>query len=233
MLTRMGKSCIVALALVCAACGADESVEDYNKKQADRVEAERPKGKKIVVTTALPGGITIPCPALLDVEKLTTLLAEKDPVTLKDETAENPGVTSVCSIRRGGKEMNEKKMKELAKKTGKLGVLAGDELFNVTVHCSLPAEANQFKLDCKNQIEKGKRKSNEEVGTYACIRVTPKGPNDSYTYQFIDTDSRCVMSVRAGPSVNEEAEVLRASKAVFELVGPEQIEAAKKQHSNK
>lgn len=219
----MGKFFIMASALCLAACSSGESVEDYNKKQAAISDQKRPKTEVIKVKTALPGGVTIKCAELIDAAKMTTLLEEKEQVTLKDMPEMGP--TSVCSVRRGGELMDQKKQAEESKRTGKLGVLAGDELCHVTVHCSIPAQDEQFQLDCKNQIEAGKRLSNDIIGAFACIKVTPKGPNDAFTYKFIDPDSRCVMSVRGGPSVNDEAAVQKCARAVLDTVGPEQIAA--------
>ena len=222
----MGKFFILASALCIVACSSGESVEDYNKKQAEIIDQKRPKTKVVKVSTALPGGVTIPCDDLLDVDKMTTLLEEKEPVTFEDKKEIGP--TSVCSVKRGGELMDAKKQAEQSTKTGRLGVLAGDELCHVTVHCSIPAQDEQFQLDCKNKIEAGQRQSNDDIGTFACIKITPKGPNDSYTYKFIDPDSRCVMSVRGGPSVNEEAEVQKCAKAVLDTVGAETIASYKK-----
>ena len=218
----MGKLIIILASALClTACGSGESVEDYNKKRAEAADKKRPKAKVVKVTTALPGGVTIKCAELLDVEKLTPLLEEKDVVSVQDMPEIGP--TSVCSVKRGGELMDEKKQAEESKRTGKLGVLAGDELCHVTVHCSIPAQDEQFQLDCKNKIEAGQRQSNDDIGTFACIKITPQGPNDAYTYKFIDPDSRCVMSVRGGPSVNEEAEVQKCAKAIKDVIGPEQI----------
>lgn len=203
------------------ACSSGESVDEYNKRQAEAADKKRPRTKVVKVKTALPGGVTIPCDELMDAAKLTALMGETETVVLKD--VKEVGPTSVCSVRRGGEVMDAKKQEEETKRTGRLGVLAGDELCHVTVHCSIPAQDEQFERDCKNQIEAGKRQSNEDIGAYACIKVTPKGPHDAYTYKFIDPDSRCVMSVRAGPSVNEEAEVQKCAKAVKDVIGPEQI----------
>lgn len=217
----MGKFFILASALSLIACSSGESVEDYNKKRAEAADKKRPKSKVTKVKTALPGGVTIKCNDMLDVEKLTALMEEKDPVRLQD--MKEIGPTSVCSIKRGGELMDQKKQAEESKRTGRLGVLAGDELCHATIHCSIPASDKQFELDCKNKIEAGQRQSNDDIGTFACIKVTPKGPADAYTYKFIDPDSRCVMSVRGGPSVNDEAAVQKCAKAVKDTIGPETI----------
>lgn len=220
----MNKLLVLAASLLVVACSEDMSVEEYNKQQAERVNSKKPKGKVIKVETALPGGTKLACDQLFDAAQLTELLEEKDPVTIQDHTKKDVEATSVCSVRRGGKLMDMKKQKKLAEKTLKLGVLAGDELCNIAVYCSIPADDKQFKDSCKRDIEQGRMTSNEAIGAFSCIKVTPKGPHDAFTYRFIDPDSRCVMSVRGGPSVNEEADVQRCAKAAFELVGPESLE---------
>ena len=217
----MGKFFVLASTLCLIACPGGESVEDYNKKQADIADQKRPKTEVIKVKTALPGGVTIGCNEILNATEITALLGEKESVVLKD--VKEIGPTSVCSVRRGGEVMDAKKQQEETTRTGVLGVLAGDEICHVTIHCSIPAQDKQFELDCKNKIEAGTRQSNDDIGTFACIKVTPKGPNDAFTYKFIDKDSRCVMSVRGGPSVNEEAEVQKCAKAVADTVGPEEL----------
>jgi hypothetical protein len=111
-------------------------------------------------------------------------------------------------------------MEEQAKKTAKLGVQPGDELCSITVYCSIPADETKFREQCKNDMEKGNMKSNEAIGAFACIKVTPKGPDDAFTYKFIDADTRCVLSVRGGPSVNDEAEVQKCARAALVLIDP-------------
>lgn len=222
----MGKLFAFAIALCFVACSSGESVEEHNKRQAALADKDKPRSKVIKVKTALPGGVTIACNDMLDATKMTELLGEKDPVTFKD--VKEMGSTSVCSVRRGGEVMDAKAQAEIVKKTARLGVLAGDELCHVTIYCSIPANDENFQNDCKKNIEKGTRQANEDIGAYACIKVTPKGPNDAFTYKFIDADTRCVMAVRGGPSVNEEAEVQKCAKAVMETVGPEQIAAKAK-----
>lgn len=226
----MGKFTFLAVALLVAtACSSEtESIEEYNKKQAERLDSKKPRGKAIKVETALPGGTKVACDQLLDAETLTKLLEEKDPVTIADKTKDDAEATSVCSVRRGGQLMDEKKMAEQAKKTMKLGVLAGDELCHITAYCSIPANETAFKEQCKKDMEKGSYKSNEVIGAFACIRVTPKGPDDAFTYKFIDADSRCVISVRGGPSVNDEAEVQKCAKAALVLIDPGSLTGERK-----
>lgn len=219
----MSKFSLLAVALLFTACGREQSVEEYNKQQAERADMGKPKVKPVKVTTALPGGTKVACDRLLDAQKVTEFLQEKEPVTIADQSKQEIEVTSLCSVRRGGELMDEKKQAELTKKTARLGVLAGDEICSIAVFCSIPADENQFKEDCKRELEKGDMKSNEAVGVFACIKITPKGPDDAFTYKFIDPDSRCVLRVRGGPSVNDEAIVQTCAKAALESIGPDSI----------
>lgn len=202
--------------LVCVACSSQESVEEHNKKLAAKLDRDRGSSKAIKIETAVPGGTKIPCDKLIDAALLTEKLEEKDPVTVADQTKQEADATSVCSVRRGGEVMSAKKQEELAKKTMKLGVIAGDELCSIAAFCSVPANEEQQRKKC----EDGNMDSNETIGVFACVKVTPKGPTDAYTYTFVDPDSRCVLRVRGGPSVDEESDVQRCAKAALELIGP-------------
>ena len=220
----MSKLVPVMIGLLLFACSSEESVEDYNKKQAKAIDSKKPKQAAVKIKTAVKGGTRIACEKLFNVEQMTTLMAEELPISFQDHTdKEDMTATAVCSVRRGGEVMDQKKQQEIAKKTMKLGVLAGDELCNVGVYCAIPANEKQLKDKCKKDMEKGNWKDNEAIGVYSCVRITPKGPNDSFTYRFIDSDSRCVMSVRGGPSVNEETEVQKCAKAAADLLTPESL----------
>jgi len=205
-------------ALVCVLLGACEepSIEEYNRQQAERLEAKRPKGEAVKVDVALPGGGKIACDKIFSAEQMTQALGEREPVTVKDKGDTEIDPTSVCSVRRGGKMMGSKQQEEQIKKTLTLGVLAGDELCYIAAYCSIPADEDSLKNQCRSD----QMKSNDAIGVYSCIKITPKGPHDAYTYQFIDPDSHCVMKVRGGPSVNEEEMVQKCAKAALDLMGP-------------
>ena len=215
----MGKHMLLTATIVCFGCGT-ESVEDYNKKLKDRAPNKESAAKVIKVETAVPGGTKIPCTKLFDVAKMAEELEEKDPVTLSEHTQEEFDSTAVCSVRRGGKVLSAKEQEKRSKDTNKLGVLAGDELCNIAVYCSIPADEEALRQKCKND----NMDSNDAIGVFACVKVTPKGPDDAYTYKFVDPDSRCTMRVRGGPSVNEESEVRKCARAALVLLGPESLQ---------
>lgn len=217
----MGKLSLLVIVLLCASCSSGESVDEYNRKQAELAEQKKPKGPAAVkVETAVRGGTKIACDKLLDAARLTEMLEEKEPVTLSDQSKQDIEATSVCSVRRGGKVMDAKAQEEMVKKTMRLGVLAGDELCNIAAYCAIPADGTLLKDKC----ERDQMASNDAIGVFACVKVTPKGPDNAYTYKFADPDARCVVQVRGGPSVSDEAEVRRCAKAALELIGPESLQ---------
>lgn len=202
-----------------AGCSSSESAEEYNKKLVEASGKNRSKSKVVAVETAVPGGTKIPCDQLIDAAKLTEHLGEKDPITLSEHTLEEIDATAVCSVRRGGKKLSRKEQDKRSKESNKLGVLAGDELCNITAYCSMPADEDALKQKCRSDGHQ----SNEDIGVFACVRVRPKGPVDAYTYRFLDPDSRCLMSVRGGPSIEEEAYVQKCAKATLFLVSKDSL----------
>ncbi|MCG8424271.1 MAG: hypothetical protein MJE77_40780 [Proteobacteria bacterium] len=213
----MGKLLLVA-AFACLACNQD-SVEEYNKKLDDRSAHKRSESKAVKVETAVPGGTKIACETLLDAAQLGDFLGEKAAVTVVDQTKPGLDATSVCSVRRGGKKLTAKQQEKLAEKTLKLGVLPGDELCNISAYCSIPADEKSLASKCRADG----LQSNEAIGVFACVRVRPKGPDDSYTYKFVDPDSRCILQVRGGPSVNEEKTVRKCARAALYLISRESL----------
>jgi len=202
-----------------AGCSSSESAEEYNKKLVEASGKTRSTSKVVSVETAVPGGTKIPCEQLLDVAKLTGHLGEKEPVTLSEHTLDETDATAVCSVRRGGKQISREEQEKRSKTTNKLGVLAGDELCNITAYCSMPADEDALKQKCRADGHE----SNESIGVYACVRVRPKGPVDAYTYRFLDPDSRCLLSVRGGPSTETEEEVQKCAKAALFLVSKDSL----------
>ena len=214
----MAKHMLLFAMFTCLACG-QESVEEYNKKLDEQAARTQVKSKAETVKTAVAGGTKIPCNDLIDAARLTEHLGEKHPVSLSEHTREEVDATAVCSVRRGGKVLSAKEQAKRSKETNKLGVLAGDELCNIAAYCSIPADEEAMKQNCKND----NMQSNEVLGVFSCVKVTPKGPTDAYTYKFIDPDSRCILKVRGGPSVNEESEVQKCAKAALFLISKESL----------
>ncbi|HLL21601.1 MAG TPA: hypothetical protein VK427_05690 [Kofleriaceae bacterium] len=200
--------------------GAKEGEEEA-RREAERLQKEKEAtgGVAKVVRPPVPGMAKIPCTQLLDIEKFGTSIGEKEPVTMKDLSKSEADAASSCSIHRGGKRLTQKEQEALLKKEGRLGVLAGDELCNVTAYCYTIEEAEKFKTKCKAR----KDRDDESMGTYACMQVVAQGVDDVYVCRFFDEDTKCILQVRGGPS-NVDNEIIRnCAKAARDQIGPAQI----------
>lgn len=218
---------VCALGAGVSACTNKEEAGAYAREraaEADReARAKRGEGGAVVVATALPSDVDLACDALLPIDQLTEMLEEKEPVTLVDLTEKNPDSTSTCSIRRGGEPLDSKTQQRIAEKSGRLGVMGGDELCNMTLYCSLPADEEGLKERCESEDSLG----NHTLGVFSCVKVTQKGEDDGYTYKLIDEDSKCTVVMRGGPSVIEEAQVQACARAAMKLLTPAALEAAR------
>lgn len=171
------------------------------------------------MATPVAGQTRLPCTQLIDAAAFQTALGEKEPLTVKDVTRSEAEATSSCSLIRGGKRPNEAAQQALLKKDGKLGVMAGDELCNVTAICSTIEEPERFKAACKAR----KEQDDDSLGSYACVRVVAVGADDVKVFQLLDEDTRCVLRVRGGPS-NVDNDLIRScAKAARDSIGPAQI----------
>jgi hypothetical protein len=213
---------IAALGLVIG-CGKDgaKRAEEEAQAEDDRIQAEKEKtgGVAKTIRPPVPGTAKIACTQLLDITKFGEALGEKEPVTLKDLSKSEPDAASSCSVHRGGKRLTTKEQEALLKKEGRLGVLAGDELCNVTAFCYTIEEQQRFKEKCKTR----KDRDDESMGTYACVQVVAQGVDDVFVYRFFDEDTKCILQVRGGPS-NVDNEIIRnCAKAARDMIGPAQI----------
>jgi hypothetical protein len=222
MSSRVAKLLAVLIACSGLACPSAQDAEEFAKSQAKAAD-KGPTGKVIKVDTPLQSGLHLACADLLPVQELTTLLEEKEPVTLLDQTDKNPDSTSTCSIRRGGQPLSEKEQARIVEKKGRLGVMGGDELCNLTLYCAVPADEGALKERCNTEGSLG----NHTLGVFSCVKVTPKGADDGYSYKFIDEDSKCTMLMRGGPSVVEEPLVQACSRAAMKLINAESLAGAK------
>lgn len=208
--------------LVLAACSNAENAGAEEAKRRAEAEAKTkaaaaPPAQKL--QTPVPGEAHIPCSQLIDVAAYQLALGEKEPLAVHDVTKNNPDTTSSCSLVRGGKRPGESEQKAILKKDGKLGVLAGDELCNVSAYCSTIEDPDRFKAACKTR----KDQDDNSLGSYACVHVVAVGANDVKVFRLLDEDTRCVLQVRGGPSnVNNEL-IGNCAKAARDTIGPAQI----------
>ena len=217
---RMRGLIIVAIALVACTKGAKEGEEEA-RREAERLQKEKEKtgGVARTIRPPVPGMAKIPCEQLIDAAKFGEAIGEKEPVTMKDISKAEADAASSCSIHRGGKRLTQKEQEALLKKEGRLGVLAGDELCNVTAFCWTIEDPQKFKEKCKAR----KDRDDESMGTYACVQVVAQGIDDVFVYRFFDEDTKCILQVRGGPS-NVDNEIIRnCAKSARDMIGPAQI----------
>jgi len=212
----------IVLVLGLCACGNSEKA---GAEEARRLAAAEQKAKESHAapaerkSTPVPGQARVPCTQLIDGPAFQTALGEKEPLTVKDVTKGEPEASSSCALIRGGKRPGEAEQKALLKKAGRLGVLPGDELCNVTAFCSVIEDIDHFKATCKRR----KDRDDESIGSYACVHVVGVGADDVKVFEFLDEDTRCVLRVRGGPSNVNNDIIQSCAKAARDTIGPAQI----------
>ncbi len=194
------------------------------------LEEEKPKAKVekksniVRIKTAVAPGKQLSC---AEVFPDLTVFSEKmmtEVGSIKDKSKSNSSTTMVCSmIRAGEPPESPKELKTLEEKYAKLGVLPGDSFCQITAHCSIANDEAGFKKKCKAD---GHQETSLD-GDYACLRVTEKGPEYSYTYKFIEPDTKCIIEVLAGPSVVDQELVKNCASAARTAITKESTQNAK------
>jgi len=218
----MRRAIVLGLVLAgAAACGNSEQAGAEEARRAAEAEqkAKQAQSPAKKMATPVPGQAHVPCAQLIDASAFQTALGEKEGVVVKEVTKNDRDSSASCSLVRGGKRPNEAEQKSLIKKAGKLGVLPGDELCNVTAYCSVIADADRFRAGCKER----KDQDDDTLGTYACVHIVAVGADDVKVYQFIDEDTRCILQVRGGPSNVDNDMIRSCAKAARDTIGPAQI----------
>ncbi len=202
--------------------GEQEGIEAARREaeaEQKAAAASQPPTNAKRIKPPLSTDVKITCDELIDTAGFTTALGEKAPLTLKDITAGNKESTSSCSLIRGGKRLTPAEQATLLKKERRLGVMAGDEVCNVTTFCSLLEDDTHFQEHCKEL----KFEDDDSTGGYACKQVVETGVDDVFAFKFLDTDTRCVISVRGGPSMVDNDVITKCAKAARDLIGPANI----------
>ena len=208
--------------LVLAACGDSERAgAEEARRQAEAEQKAQPETAPARrLSTPVRGQAHVPCAQLIDPAAFQAALKEKQPLAVKDVTRTQAEVTASCSLVRGGKRPTGAEQQATIKHSGRLGVLPGDELCNVTAICSKIMNAEQFKASCKQR----KDHDDESLGSYACVQIVAVGADDVNVFRLLDDDTRCILEVRGGPS-NVDNELIRAcAKAARDAIGPAQIQ---------
>jgi hypothetical protein len=205
-----------------AACSSSEGAG----AEAARLEAEAEAKKKAAqpstakkVSPPVAGRANISCDQLIDLPGFAAALGEKEPLTVKDVTKSQAEATASCSLVRGGKRPSPAEQERMLEKSRRLGVLPGDELCGVTAFCWTVEEEDHFKRRCKEQGFQ----DDESLGFYACLQIVATGANDVFSFRILDSDTKCVLQVRGGPSLVDNAVISTCAKAATDLIGPPQI----------
>jgi len=219
---RLASIIVVAVLGAAAACGNSERTgAEEARRQAEQEAKARQAGAAPVkkLATPVPGQARIACAQLIDAAAFQTALGEKEALTVKDVTKTEPEATASCSLVRGGKRPSEAAQKALIKRDGRLGVLPGDELCNVTAICSKIEDPEHFKAGCKQR----KDRDDESLGSYACVHIVAVGAADVKVFQLFDDDTRCILQIRGGPSNVNNDSIQSCAKVARDSIGPAQI----------
>jgi hypothetical protein len=146
------------------------------------------------------------------------VLGETDPITVQESKSE-PDAAASCSLMRGGKRPSDAEQKALIKKNGRLGVLPGDEICNVSTFCWTIEEAQRFAKKCVQE----KKTIDDSLGFQACVMIVATGADDVKNFRFFDDDTKCIIGVRAGPSNVDNDLIGKCAKAAHDQIGPPQI----------
>jgi hypothetical protein len=206
-----------------AACGDSETAgaEAARRRAAEEqvAKGEGPATPARRLSTPVPVDIHVPCTQLIDPASFQTALGERQPLTVKDVTPTAREATASCSLVRGGKRPTEAEQNALIKRTGKLGVLPGDEVCNVTAFCWTIEDRARLQARCKDR----KDQDDESLGSFACVHIVAVGAADVKVFQLFDDDTRCILQIRGGPSNVSNDQIQSCAKTARDTIGPAQI----------
>ncbi|CAN5887272.1 hypothetical protein BH11MYX3_BH11MYX3_43390 [soil metagenome] len=217
---------IVGAATLLGACskgenaGADEARKAAEAEQKAREAAGEPAKK---MSPPVPGEARIPCEQLIDLPAYQTALGEVEPMTVRDVGKNEPEAAASCSLVRGGKKMTDAEQQALLKKQGRLGVIPGDEICNVTAFCWTIEDPDRFRKKCATR----KDADDESMGSYACKQTVMVGAFDVYVYRWFDADTKCILQVKGGASQMDAEITRKCAMTARDSIGPATIAVAK------
>jgi hypothetical protein len=214
---------ILGFAVAVPACGKgenagiEEAKKAAEKEAAEKAAASGGAAKKLVPPVA--GRAKLACSQVIDTAKFQQVLGELEPLTVTESKSE-PDAAASCSIIRGGKRPNQAEQAAITKKNGgRMGVIPGDELCNVSTFCWTIEDPERFKKKCLDE----KKTLDDSLGFPACVMIVATGADDVKNYRFYDDDTKCIIGVRAGPSNVDNDLIGKCAKAAHDLIGPNQI----------
>lgn len=217
---------LAALAAALPACKGNSEEEGAlamkreAEEEARRLAAQTPSAPKMRAPVA--GSRKIDCTQLIDMPAFREALGEKEPLSMRDVSKSNAEANASCSLLRGGRTPTAKEQEAIIKRQGRLGVIPGDELCNVSAFCNTIEEEERFKKRCAEL----KMTEDESMGSFACVKLVAHGSADVKSFRFLDAETKCVLEVRGGPSMTDNDFITRCAKAARDLIGPAQISDA-------
>ncbi|NVB82656.1 MAG: hypothetical protein HOV81_30035 [Kofleriaceae bacterium] len=219
---RQSIAILLSLGLGLSACGksgANEGAEAARKEaEKEQKEKEKSGGVAAKINPPVPGRAKLNCANVVKADLFQQALGEVEPVTVTDSKSE-PDAAASCSVVRGGKRLNAKEQEAKLKKEGRLGVMPGDEICNVSTFCWTIEDADRFRKKCAEM----KDHDDESLGFYACVLVVATGADDVKRFRFFDSDTKCIIQVRGGPSNVDNDLIGKCAKAAHDLIGPDEI----------
>jgi hypothetical protein len=211
----------LTVGLLASACGKGENAgAEEAAKEAEKELKAKEANHEVAKTINPPvrGRSKLYCDNVIDVPKFQAALGEKETITVAESKGE-PDAAASCSIRRGGKLLGEAEQKQALKTNGRLGVLPGDELCNVSTFCWTIEDPDRFRKKCAEL----KEKDDDSLGFYSCVLVVAQGEDDVHRFRFFDEDTKCIIQVRGGPSMVDNDFIGKCAKAAHDYIGPDQI----------
>jgi hypothetical protein len=210
---------VLSLGLFACSKGANEGAEEARKQaEKEQKEKEAAGGVAKKITPPVAGRAKLDCANVIRADLFQQVLGEVEPVTVTASGSE-PDAAASCSILRGGKRLSDAEQKAKLKKEGRLGVLAGDEICNVSTFCWTIEDPDRFRRKCAEM----KDQDDESLGFYSCVMIVAQGADDVKRYRFFDDDTKCIIQVRGGPSNVDNDLIGKCAKAAHDLIGPDQI----------
>jgi hypothetical protein len=155
---------------------------------------------------------------MIDVAAFTTALAETTPLTVVDDTKREPEASASCGLVRGGARLTRAEQEAMIKKQGRLSVLPGDVVCEITAYCQTIPTEDAFRQACAQRHDR----DDDSMGSYACLKVIPMGADDINVYRFL-AHNGCVLQVRGGPANVDNAQISTCAKAARDTLGNAQI----------
>jgi hypothetical protein len=196
--------------------GADEAKKAAEAEQKAKESRGEPAKK---IAPPVPGEAHIPCEQLIDLPKYQEAMGETEAMAIKDVGKNEPEAAASCSLVRGGKKLTDAEQQAKLKKDGRLGVLPGDEICNVSTFCWTIEDPDRFRKKCAEM----KEKDDDTLGFYSCVLVVAQGADDVKRFRFFDDDTKCIIQVRGGPSNVDNDIIGKCAKTAHDLIGPDEI----------